>query len=113
MQYYESEKKKLQKRGVFLIAEDDRVLERAEKPEETKSNWCYSAFYIYRCEDMSMVRQSIEAGCHNDVPGSFISWICQQCPVYAMEMPGRRYDIGNLESYETVQVEYNGIDSIL
>jgi len=26
-----------------------------------------------------------------------------------MEMPGRRYDIGNLESYEKVQKEYKGL----
>ena len=30
-------------------------------------------------------------------------------PVYAMEMPGRRYDIGNLESYRQVEEEYKGI----
>ena len=26
-----------------------------------------------------------------------------------MEMPGRRYDIGNLQSYEQVQKDYQGI----
>jgi len=26
-----------------------------------------------------------------------------------MEMPGKRYDIGNLESYKKVQEEYKGI----
>jgi hypothetical protein len=26
-----------------------------------------------------------------------------------MEMPGRRYDIGNLQSYEQVQKDYRGI----
>ena len=26
-----------------------------------------------------------------------------------MEMPGKRYDIGNLESYEKVKKEYHGI----
>ena len=26
-----------------------------------------------------------------------------------MEMPGRRYDIGNLQSYEQVQRDYQGI----
>ncbi len=30
--------------------------------------------------------------------------------VYAMEMPGKRYDIGNLLSYEKVQEEYIGIN---
>ena len=30
--------------------------------------------------------------------------------VHAMEMPGSRYDIGNLESYEKVKAEYKGIN---
>ena len=28
-----------------------------------------------------------------------------------MEMPGRRYDIGNLQSYRQVQQEYTGINA--
>ena len=40
---------------------------------------------------------------------SYIAWLCKQTAVYAMEMPGSRYDIGNLESYETVQKTYTGI----
>ena len=113
MRYYEPEKKKLQKSGVLLIDEDDRVLEMAEKPAEPASNWCCPAFYIYSREDVPMVRQAIEAGCHTDAPGSFIAWLCRQRPVYAMEMPGKRYDIGTLESYEKVQREYQGIDPTL
>ena len=41
--------------------------------------------------------------------GSYIAWLCNQTTVYAMEMPGKRYDIGNLESYEKVKVEYKDI----
>ena len=51
----------------------------------------------------------IAAGCGTDAPGSYIAWLCTQTPVYAMEMPGRRYDIGNLESYHQVCAEYKGI----
>ena len=53
--------------------------------------------------------KGIEASCGTDAPGSYIAWLCGQTPVYAMEMPGGRYDIGNLESYEKVQTEYKGI----
>ena len=44
-----------------------------------------------------------------DAPGSFIAWLCGITDVYAMEMPGSRYDIGNFESYEAVKKEYKGI----
>ena len=41
-----------------------------------------------------------------DACGSCIAWLCTQTTVHAMEMPRKRYDIGNLESYESVQKEY-------
>ncbi len=56
-----------------------------------------------------MVEKGIAAGCGTDAPGSYIAWLCTQTPVYAMEMPGSRYDIGNLESYESVQTVYKGV----
>ena len=48
-------------------------------------------------------------GCGTDAPGSYIAWLCTKTPVHAMEMPGRRFDIGNLQSYEQVQQDYRGI----
>ena len=45
-----------------------------------------------------------------DAPGSYIAWLCKETTVHAMEMPGKRYDIGNLESYEKVKAEYKGIN---
>ena len=59
--------------------------------------------------DVRLVKKGIEADCGTDAPGSYIAWLCTQVPVYAMEMPSNRYDIGNLESYETVQKTYKGI----
>lgn len=37
------------------------------------------------------------------------AWLCTQVPVHAMEMPGRRYDIGDINSYQEVQDSYHGI----
>ncbi len=109
MRFFEGEKSKLQKCGVLLIDENDLILDMEEKPAEPKSNWCCPPFYYYTREDASFVKKGIESGCGVDAPGSYIAWICKQTPVHAMEMPGRRYDIGNLESYEKVQKEYKGI----
>ena len=56
-----------------------------------------------------MIQKGVEAGCGTDAPGSYVAWLSTQVPVHAMEMPGRRYDIGNLESYRQVEEEYKGI----
>ena len=109
MRYYEPSMQKLQKTGVAEIDENDQILRLTEKPKEPKSNWACPPFYYYTKEDTRLVKQGIESGCGVDAPGSYIAWLCKQTKVYAMEMPGQRYDIGNIESYERVQSEYKGV----
>ena len=109
MRYYEANEQKLTKCGVVEINEADRILSMEEKPAQPRSHWCCPPFYYYTKVDAKLVQKGIEAGCGTDAPGSYIAWLCTQTPVHAMEMPGSRYDIGNLESYEKVQKEYKGI----
>ena len=110
MRYFEAEKKKLCKSGVVEIDGNDRILSMEEKPAQPKSNWCCPPFYYYTKEDARLVEKGIASGCGTDAPGSYIAWLCTQVPVHAMEMPGSRYDIGNLESYQQVQETYKGIN---
>ena len=107
MRYFEAAEAKLRKSGVLEIDDDCRILSMVEKPEQPKSNWCCPAFYYYTKEDSHRIAEAIENGCGVDAPGSFIAWLCKQTTVYAWEMPGRRYDIGNLESYEEVKNIFN------
>ena len=109
LRYYEPETKKLLKSGVVTVDETDRVLKMTEKSPTPETNWCCPPFYYYTREDAKKVAEGIEAGCGTDAPGSYIAWLCTQTAVHAMEMPGSRYDIGNLESYEQVQKTYKGI----
>lgn len=109
MRYYEPDTKRLLKSGVVAFDEADRVVKMTEKSPEPMTNWCTPPFYYYTRKAASLVGQAIESGCGIDAPGSFIAWLCERLPVYAMEMPGKRYDIGNLESYENVKREYKGI----
>ena len=109
MRYFEADEKRLTKCGVVEIDESDKILGMEEKPAEPKSHWCCPPFYFYTREDARLVKKGIEAGCGTDAPGSYIAWLCTQTPVHAMEMPGRRYDIGNLESYKKVEEEYMGV----
>ena len=109
MRYFEPDIKRLVKCGIVEVATDDRILGMEEKPAQPKSNWCCPPFYFYTKADARLVPAGIAAGCGTDAPGSYIAWLCTKVPVYAMEMPGRRYDIGNLESYHQVCAEYKGI----
>ena len=109
MRYYEPTEKRLSKSGVVQVDQEDLVLSMEEKPAQPKSNWCCPPFYYYTKEDASRIQAGIDAGCGTDAPGSYIAWLCRQTAVHAMEMPGKRFDIGNLESYEQVKREYKGI----
>ena len=109
MRYYEPSPERLRKSGVVTLDEDQKVLEMAEKPQNPASNWCVPAFYYYTAADAARIAEGIAAGCHTDAPGSYVAWLCKRSAVYAMEMPGSRYDIGNLEGYRKICEEYEGI----
>ncbi len=112
MRYFEPDEKRLTKCGVLEVAEDGKILSMEEKPEKPKSNWCCPPFYFYKKEDAKRVSDGIEAGCGVDAPGSFIAWLCGITDVYAMEMPGSRYDIGTVENYNKIKEEYKGIGKL-
>lgn len=106
MRYWEDSEAKLHKTGVAEVDADGLVLSMEEKPAQPKSNWCCPPFYLYKKADLALIPEGIAAGCGTDAPGSFIAWLCGRTAVHAMEMPGRRFDIGNLESYEEVKKEF-------
>lgn len=103
MRYYEEDGQRLHKCGVAEVNDDDLVLTMEEKPAEPRSHWCVPPFYYYTRNDARLVSIGIENGCGVDAPGSFIAWLCGQTPVHAFKMPGYRYDIGNLDSYNAVK----------
>ena len=109
LRYYEPSVERLKKCGVLDVDENDRILSMVEKPAEPKSHWCCPPFYRFTREDARRVSEGIAAGCGVDAPGSFIAWLSSVSPVYAMEMPGNRYDVGDLKSYEEVKKNYGGV----
>ena len=109
MRYYEADEARLHKTGVAQINAEGLILSMEEKPANPKSHWCIPAFYYYTREDAHLIKKGIEIGCGIDAPGSFIAWLSTQTKVYTYEMPGKRYDIGTLESYEEVKKSYQPI----
>lgn len=107
MRHFEDSLEKLQRTGVVEIDENSKVLSMQEKPKEPRSTWAVPPFYIYRKEDLNQILEGVASGEVNvDAPGGFIEWFCKGNTVYAYEMPGKRYDIGNLESLEWIRKNY-------
>lgn len=104
MRYYEPSPEKLRRTGVATVDENGKVLDMREKPTEPQSSWAVPPFYIYPRSELKYIPEGIASEeCGTDAPGSFIAWFCQKTQVYAYLMPGKRYDIGDLESYREIQ----------
>ena len=102
MRYFEQNKEKIKKSASVRVDTSDKVIKMEEKPINPCDNWCSPPFYIYSREAVKMVSDALENGCMKDSPGSYIAYLYEKMPVYAMEMPGHRYDIGSIENYEYV-----------
>lgn len=100
----------LQKTAVITVNDNNLITSYEEKPKEPKGHLAVPPFYFYRVADIHRIQEALEAGCGYDSPGSFAAWLSSQTPMHAYIMPGKRYDIGDMKSYETVQTVYKGIN---
>ncbi len=112
MRFRQDDPERLRKSGVAEIDADGRIIRMEEKPQEPRSNWCIPPFYLYKAADAELIPQAVADGCGTDAPGSLVAWLCERTPVYSMEMPGKRLDIGNLASYENARATYRGITNM-
>ena len=112
MRYFEPDRDRLRRCGVLEMDSSDRVVAMEEKPSEPRSHWCCPPFYFLCRSDAGKVAECISSGCGTDAPGSFVAWLCARSPVYAMRMPGKRYDIGDLKSYREVCDSYKGMTEV-
>ena len=109
MRYYEPSAAILRKGGVLEIDDNGLILDMVEKPAEPKSHWACPPFYFYKRDDAGLIPEAIASGCGTDAPGSLVAWLSSKVPVHAMEMPGKRFDIGDIQSYEAVKAEFDSI----
>lgn len=99
----------LQKTAVITVDDNNLITSYEEKPREPKGHLAVPPFYFYRVADIRRIQEALDAGCGYDAPGSFAAWLSGQTSMHAYIMPGKRYDIGDRRSYETVQAVYKGI----
>ena len=106
MCHHEQEIYKLQRTGVIEVDGDFRVLQMQEKPQVPVSHWAVPPFYIYRREDLPLVRSAIAGGCGTDAPGNLAHYMVEHTAVHAWPMPAGRFDIGSLDTYEQAKLRY-------
>ena len=106
MCHHEPSIERLQRTGVILVNEDMKVLQMQEKPQQPASHWAVPPFYIYAKEDLPLIRDSLNRGCHFDAPGNLAHYLVGKTTLHAWQMPGTRFDIGSLDTYQEAQDLY-------
>ncbi|MDR1317939.1 MAG: response regulator [Spirochaetales bacterium] len=100
-------REQLQRTGVIEVDAEWNVLSFEEKPAEPKTSFAVPPFYIYRRDTLPLFDTYLEEGQNADAPGNFIPWLIKKKPVAAFFFTGRRYDVGSLETYETIRKTFD------
>lgn len=113
MCHEQKELAKLQRTGVVVLDENNRVENMEEKPHSPKSNWAVPPFYIYLKKDLDLVRNSVADGCGKDAPGNLAHYLCEHTVMHAWPMAGTgenlRFDIGSLDTYKEACEKYGTV----
>jgi len=105
MTHYEPSIEALQRTGVIEIDADRRVLGMQEKPKNPKTHFAVPPFYIYKKDDIKLIKDCISEGCKTDAPGNLVNYMLAKTVFHAWEMTGQRFDIGTLDTYEKVKTK--------
>ena len=106
MCHHEPEIWKLQRTGVIEVDSEMRVLQMQEKPQKPVSHWAVPPFYIYRRQDLPIIRHALEHGCGADAPGNLARYMAVVSILHAWPMSAGRFDIGSLDTYEEAKRKY-------
>lgn len=99
---------KLQRTGVVVLDNNNKVLNMEEKPEQPKSHWAVPPFYIYKKHDLDLIRHSVENGCGKDAPGNLAHYMVDRTTIHAWPMSAGRFDIGSLDTYYEACEKFGG-----
>ena len=99
MCHHQPSVEKLQRTGVIVMDENNRVLNMEEKPLVPKSEWAVPPFYIYMHHDLPLVRTSVANGCGKDAPGNLAHYMVEHTTMHAWPMSAGRFDIGSHDTY--------------
>ena len=106
----QKELKKLQRTGVVVLNEENKVINMEEKPQEPKSTWAVPPFYIYLKKDLQLLRNAVNDGCGKDAPGNLAHYMCNHTDMHAWLMAGTgenlRFDIGSIDTYHEACEKY-------
>jgi len=96
----------LRRFGLGIIDEHQKLIGFQEKPRVPRSSLVATGCYLYPPDIQSFLLAYLRDKNNPDAPGYFIEWLYQRVDVYAYISKQTWYDIGSLESYDSVNEYY-------
>jgi glucose-1-phosphate thymidylyltransferase len=96
--------------GVLQLDDHGQILKFWEKPAQPLSRLISTGVYGYTRSDLEQMALYLKEGGNPDAPGHFLEWLANRKPVYGFIIPGRWFDIGDLESYHQADKIYKIVD---
>ncbi len=108
--YYDvGDKQAIQRMSVLNVGSDGKVKDFVEKPtladvERLQSTLAFPPLYMYPKRTIPMIHKAYDALGNKD--GNVIQYAHDKTDVFALPLPGKRYDIGNFSSYISTIKEF-------
>lgn len=99
------------KMGVGQLDSSGRVIDFVEKPPEPKTTLMSTGIYFYKASTVQLIKKYLILGNPPDKPGSFVSWLYKEVPVFGFVPKGKGekwFDIGSFEALEEARKTFAG-----
>ena len=81
--------------SIVELDERERLTSFIEKPQDPATDLVAIAMYLYRRDDLPLVRRYLDEGNKKDQPGNLVAWLVPRIPVYGFRFEGAWLDIGD------------------
>ena len=81
--------------SIVELDERERLTSFIEKPQDPATDLVAIAMYLYRRDDLPLVRRYLDEGNKKDQPGNLVAWLVPRIPVYGFRFDGAWLDIGD------------------
>lgn len=85
-----------------------RITRFREKPADPQSALASIALYFLPARSWALLERYLEQGGNRDAPGHFFEWLVGETEVYAEPIPGKWWDIGDLDSLADARANASG-----
>ncbi|MDO8634091.1 MAG: nucleotidyltransferase family protein [archaeon] len=96
------------KYGVVELGENQKITGFEEKPENPKTTIAATACYVFKKDDLSLLKLYIKEGNNLENAGEFVKYISSKRDVYGFVFTEKWFDIGSFEELGRAREEFDG-----